>query len=58
MDETIVATREQLAAVFSEWLRRYEADPEAFAEEYGEPEEYGEGVADYFVRLHTELHSI
>lgn len=54
MDE-ITATREQIAAVFEEWLRRYNADPEGFTEEYGEPETYGAGCADYFVRLHAEL---
>lgn len=54
--DKIVATKAELAAVFEEWLKRYNADPEGFTVEYGEPETYGAGCADYFVRLHDELH--
>jgi hypothetical protein len=54
MDE-ITATREELAAVFEEWVRRYYDEPERFSAEYGEPVEYGVGCADYFLRLHGEI---
>jgi hypothetical protein len=43
------------AVGFEEWLRRYNADPEGFAKEYGEPAEYGTGCAEYFTKLLDEL---
>jgi hypothetical protein len=55
MTKRITATGAEMAAVFAEWLRRYTEEPERFTEEYGEPEEYGAGCADYFLRLHAEM---
>jgi hypothetical protein len=54
-DQKITATESEMAAIFEEWLRRYNEEPERFTEEYGEPEGYGVGCADYFLRLHAEL---
>lgn len=42
------------AAVFTEWLRRYEREPERFGKEYGEPTEYGADCARYFLKLLDE----
>ncbi len=46
---------QQYAAAFEEWLRRFHADPDAYAKEYGTPESYGTGCAAYFVKLLAEL---
>lgn len=52
----VVATEEELAAAFTEWLRRYHEEPERFADEYPDDEEdYGTGCAAYFVKLLGEL---
>ena len=51
--EQHVLTEEQVAAVFTEWMYRYEEEPETFAEEYGPAAEYGPGAAAYFVKLVT-----
>ncbi|CVK18495.1 hypothetical protein [Sporomusa sphaeroides] len=48
-------TKEQMAAVFTEWMRRYEENPESFAAEYGEPAEYGPAAAEYFCKLLKEM---
>jgi hypothetical protein len=41
---------EQLASeAFTQWLIDYNNEPEKFSEEYGEPEEYGPGAAQYFM---------
>jgi hypothetical protein len=53
-ERPIVATRPQLAAAFTEWLRRYEKEPARFAAEYGEAVSYGESCADYLVRMIKE----
>jgi len=47
--------KDAFAAAFTEWLRRYEKEPDRFAAEYGKPEEYGPGCAAYFVKLLDEL---
>lgn len=39
------------AAVFEEWLRRYQADPATFNIVFGEPGTYGEHAARYFLAL-------
>lgn len=46
--------RTKLAAAFEEWLRRYTKEPERFSKEYGEPKAYGEGAADYLLKLLSE----
>lgn len=54
-NEKITASKGEMAAVFEEWVRRYYDEPERFDAEYGEPEAYGVGCADYFLRLHAEM---
>lgn len=52
-------TTEQLALVFEEWKRRYDADPNLFdsceAFEKEPPKSYGDGAARYFEFLIDEL---
>jgi len=48
-------TRIRMAGVFTEWVRRYTDDPEGFAEDWGDPEDYGYGAADYFIALAFEM---
>jgi hypothetical protein len=43
------------AKAFEEWLRRYNADQDAFLKEYGDPSSYGAGCAEYFTKLLNEL---
>jgi hypothetical protein len=52
--ENLVVSREHVAAAFDEWLRRFREEPEKFDADYGEPSEYGEGCADYLLRLLSE----
>lgn len=51
--------RDQLAAVFTEWARRYAADPASFdqiLDEHGVPvDDYGQRAAVYFERLAAEV---
>jgi hypothetical protein len=48
-------SKDNLATIFDEWMRRYKADPEAFLKEYSPIGEYGEDCATYFVELVKEL---
>mgnify|MGYP000867338568 CR=1 FL=1 len=52
-------TRDQLAAVFNEWARRYAADPASFdqiLDEHGVPvDDYGERCALMFEQIASEL---
>lgn len=56
-------TVDALAAVFTEWDRRYREDPEGYESDVArllrgqEPEEYGDGAAAYFVELAAELNA-
>jgi hypothetical protein len=51
------------AVVFSEWAKRYHADPEAFDREFldaakgddGKVKDYGESCSAYFIKLLDEL---
>ncbi len=47
-------SEEDIAPVFTEWLRRYEEDPSSFREEFGDGEEYGSDCARYFLKLFLE----
>ena len=49
------ATKIQVAAAFERWLENYNAHPEEFEEEYGEPEEYGVGAAEYLAKMLREV---
>lgn len=51
MSRSITTTSEQLGDAFAEWLRRYNEEPDRFTEEFGEPAEYGEGCAEYLIKL-------
>lgn len=53
------ATPEQIAAAFTEWMRRYEADPEGF-ETLQESltkgaDDYGQSVTPYFLAILAEV---
>ena len=52
-------TREQIAAVFNEWARRFAADPDSFGpilDEHGVPvSDYGERCAIWFAQIASEL---
>lgn len=51
-NETIVATRAQIAAAFDEWKRRNDADPDAFQDpETDDGVGYGTDCADYLAFL-------
>ena len=54
MDDKITLTKTEIASIFTEWLRRYEKNPDDFAP-YGSPEEYGTSSADYFCKLAEQL---
>jgi hypothetical protein len=47
----IAATRDQIADAFNEWLRRYEAEPDAFESGYGAVGDYGTVSADYLISI-------
>lgn len=56
----IIATPAQLSAAFTEWLRRWQEDPQATAKAAAElctrdARTYGEEVAPYFISLLDEL---
>lgn len=48
-------SREDMAAAFEEWKRRYDADPEGFQSDEDfkadPPQSYGEGAARYFIKM-------
>lgn len=48
-------TQDDAAKVFTEWMRRYQADPDAFAREFDAADAYGPAAAAYFVRVLVEL---
>ena len=50
-------TREELARLFEEWMRRSQADPEQFAKDWlkSDPTTYGDAAAGYFLQLQAEL---
>lgn len=53
-----MTTRDDLAAAFTEWDRRYRLHPEQFSAEWHETataEEYGGQAADYLLRVLREL---
>lgn len=43
-----------LARAFNEWLRRFEANPEEFAEVYSTDGSYGDNCAAYLISLLDE----
>jgi hypothetical protein len=59
MPDTIVkmvATKEQIAAAFTEWDRRYREEPERFMNEARRlltttPKDYGDACAPYFIAI-------
>lgn len=46
-------TRDALVAIFNEWRRRHDTDPNQFFDV--DIEDYGESCADYFLKLAAEL---
>lgn len=52
-------TQEQAAAIFEEWKRRYDEDPEGFQSHEvlvaDPPQSYGEGAARYFLWLIADM---
>jgi hypothetical protein len=55
MEEKISATKEEIAAAFTEWERRYQDDPESFAPENGTPQDYGQVCAPFFIQILAEV---
>lgn len=56
----ITINEEGLAAVFTEWERRYREEPERFQSEATKllretPQSYGEACAPYFVKIAHDL---
>lgn len=55
------ATKEQIQAAFTEWMRRYIEDPEGFMSTQQTvaegAETYGEQVTPYFLEILTEIKS-
>jgi hypothetical protein len=51
-------SKEQIAAIFTEWLRRYQDEPGIYwASLLGTaPLTYGEMSTEYFLSIHKELH--
>ena len=47
--------QQQLAAAFTLWRARYEADPEGFAAEWPSSSDYGEAAAVYLLQLLDEV---
>lgn len=49
--------REEIARIFEEWQRRYQADPDAFNRQGHalEPMTYGELAADTFIQIGADL---
>ena len=47
------ATKAEIAAVFSEWQRRNEQDPDAFGKRM--ESDYGESCSSYFLELLAEI---
>lgn len=59
-EKTLKFTPANLASAFTEWDRRYRADPEKFSSEAlrllkGDPESYGEACAPYFMEILREI---
>ncbi len=58
-NELVSATKEQIEAAFTEWLRRYQADPELFEAEQAlltiAPTTYGESCTPYFLKMLSEI---
>ena len=55
MTERVLIIKEaHLASLFTEWARRYEADPEAFFD-LSSTAEYGEVAADFTFNLAKEM---
>lgn len=59
-EQSVEVTETHLAAVFTEWDRRYREEPERFEAEAsrllrGTPETYGESCAPYFLELLAEV---
>ena len=48
-------TEKQISQAFTEWLSRYNNDPDGFDEDYGEEGEYGDTSAAYLLKLIDEL---
>lgn len=56
MSDTRSVTVEQVTAVFTEWDRCYQADPDNFSNIDDEsPDEYGEGATRFFFKLLDEI---
>ncbi len=56
----MVSEPSELAAIFTEWDRRYREEPERFQSEAirllkGTPKSYGEAAAPYFLQIQREL---
>ena len=47
--------RERMVAIFNEWARQYEEDPESFDTPSTEGGDYGETCADFFDKIAEEL---
>lgn len=54
-EATIKVTKEEMATIFDEWLRRYQANPKEF-EDVAESQagNYGQACARYFFKLSAE----
>lgn len=50
----------ELARLFTEWMRRYQAEPEKFAADWlaGHPGDYGDKAASYLLQLRAEMASV
>ena len=51
----VITTTATIQAAFTLWMKRYEENPEDFAENYLEAESYGEAVTPYFLELLEEF---
>ncbi len=46
----------KLKLIFAEWLRRYQADPNQFENDFNDtPEKYGEVSTEYFIEIMNDL---
>ncbi len=48
-------TQEKLSKLFTEWLDRYNSNPEEFEALYGESTTYGDVCAAYLIKLDGEI---
>lgn len=58
--KTLTILQPDLAAVFTEWERRYREEPARFQSEATKllketPASYGQACAPYFIQIHEEL---